>query len=226
MKRLVLLWAAVIGLSACGASDPQEAVGDNGAANEEADQALTASAVPQNLYRVSPCADPCPSSMAQPVARGGTVYRGARPGLDAIRYLRDELGVRTIIDLEVMPYNTHPEDGHVATANRDQGAPHMSIVHYHMEAVTPPHDDDINPLLAVLKKASAKNGAAYVHCALGRDRTGLVIALHRVINDGWKAQDAYEEWHQHGFDQSWFTKFEFTALFDYFEDRVGSVKRH
>jgi hypothetical protein len=197
-----------------------------GADGEEADQALSASAVPKNLYRVSPCADPCPTSMDQPAPKGGTVYRGARPGLDAMRMLRDDLGVRTIIDLEIMPYNTDPEDSHAAAANEDRGAPRMSIVHYHMEAILEPHDDDIDRLLAVLKNAEAKKEAAYVHCALGRDRTGLVIALHRVLNDGWKAQDAYDEWYEHGFDQSWFTKLEFTPLFDYFVKRAGSVKRH
>lgn len=226
MKRALFLLAALVGLSACGASDPQEPTGDT-ASGEEADQALSTSAVPQNLYRVSPCADPCATTMAQPAARGGTIYRGARPGLDAIRFLRDELGVRTIVDLEIMPFNTIPEDRHLTTANADHGAPRVSMVHYHMEAVTPPHDnDDIDRVLAVLKAAAAKKEAAYVHCALGRDRTGLVIALHRVLNEGWKAQDAYEEWHDHGFDQSFFTKLEFTALFNYFVERAGPVKRH
>lgn len=227
MKRLLFsLCAAVVCLSGCGSSDAHESVQSTGGADEESDQALSASDVPVNLYKVSPCEDPCASSMEQPATRGGTVYRGARPGLGAIRTLRDDLGVRTIIDLEIMPYNTGPEDSHVATANEDPGAPRMNIVHYHMEAVLEPHDDDIDPLLAVLKDAEANHEAAYVHCALGRDRTGLVIALHRVINDGWNAQDAYEEWYQHGFDQSWFLRWEFSPLFDYFVKRAGSVKRH
>ena len=228
MKRLLPSWClAAVLLAGCGSgSDAQESVQSTAGADEESDQALSASAVPQNLFRVSPCADPCPSSMAQPAPRGGTVYRGARPGLDAIRMLRDELGVRTIIDLEIMPYNTIAEDRHVATANQDPGAPHVRIIHYHMEAILPPHDDDINPLLDALAQAESKKEAAYVHCALGRDRTGLLIALHRVHGDRWHAQDAYEEWYEHGFDQSAFTKWEFTPLFDYFERRAGAVKRH
>jgi hypothetical protein len=225
MKRVGLLVVSVF--LGCGSGSRDEQVGTTSTNNdEEADQALTQDSVPQNLYWVSPCADPCATSMDQPAKKGGTVYRGARPGQDAVRYLRDELGVRTIVDLEIMPYNTGPEDSHVATANKDPGAPEMNIVHYHMEAIFEPGDDDIDRILAVLKQAEEKQEAAYVHCALGRDRTGLIIALHRVLNDGWKAQDAYEEWYQHGFDQSWFTRWEFTPLFDYFVERAGPVKRH
>ena len=42
-------------------------------------------------------------------------------------------------------------------------------------------------------------GGTFVHCEHGQDRTGLVIAMHRVQNCGWQKQDAEAEMLEHGF---------------------------
>jgi protein tyrosine/serine phosphatase len=82
------------------------------------------------------------------------------------------------------------------------------------------HDDaKIDGVLAAMARGS-KNGAVMVHCALGRDRTGMVVAMHRVLNEGWTPQHAYDEWHAHGFDASELRKIEFEALYRYFIGRV------
>ncbi len=34
----------------------------------------------------------------------------------------------------------------------------------------------------------------YVHCEHGADRTGLLVALYRILYEGWSVRHAYEEW--------------------------------
>jgi tyrosine-protein phosphatase SIW14 len=37
------------------------------------------------------------------------------------------------------------------------------------------------------------NQPVFVHCAYGSDRTGLMIAMYRIVLQGWRNDDAYEE---------------------------------
>jgi protein tyrosine/serine phosphatase len=41
----------------------------------------------------------------------------------------------------------------------------------------------------------------YVHCALGRDRTGLLVALYRVRQLGWSPAAAYQEMQSQRFNR-------------------------
>jgi protein tyrosine/serine phosphatase len=45
---------------------------------------------------------------------------------------------------------------------------------------------------------------AFVHCQHGRDRTGVVIALHRVFREqpAWSPKQAYDEMLAYGFQTS------------------------
>jgi protein tyrosine/serine phosphatase len=38
-----------------------------------------------------------------------------------------------------------------------------------------------------------ESGPVYVHCRRGSDRTGAVIACHRIVNEGWTAEEAIAE---------------------------------
>lgn len=61
----------------------------------------------------------------------------------------------------------------------------------------------------VQKAVELLNGATsdrpvFIHCEHGRDRTGLVVALHRMQNRAWTVRAAHEEWVASGHDiYSW-----------------------
>ena len=55
----------------------------------------------------------------------------------------------------------------------------------------------------------------YVHCAHGQDRTGLVIGLERVIDEGWTPKAAHDEMLKLGFHPL------FEGLNHYFEEKTG-----
>ena len=41
------------------------------------------------------------------------------------------------------------------------------------------------------------DGAVYVHCVGGRDRTGVMTAVYRMTRDGLSGEQAYKEMKQH-----------------------------
>jgi hypothetical protein len=55
----------------------------------------------------------------------------------------------------------------------------------------------IDEILDLLSKASPTD-PVYLHCEHGADRTGLVIALFRVLRQGQNIDEAYEEWERNG----------------------------
>ncbi|HSO34230.1 MAG TPA: protein-tyrosine phosphatase family protein [Labilithrix sp.] len=57
-------------------------------------------------------------------------------------------------------------------------------------------DEQVAAALDKMKEATPTS-PVYLHCTLGVDRTGLLIALHRVRNEGWSARDAATEWSNH-----------------------------
>jgi hypothetical protein len=57
----------------------------------------------------------------------------------------------------------------------------------------------VQEAVRVLGEASAER-PVFVHCEHGKDRTGLVVALHRLQNRGWTVKAAYDEWVALGHD--------------------------
>ncbi len=62
-----------------------------------------------------------------------------------------------------------------------------------------PTDASIHRIMEVVENKAAQ--PIYIHCVLGRDRTGLIVALHR-LNTQMSADDAYQEMQSFGFNPS------------------------
>jgi hypothetical protein len=50
----------------------------------------------------------------------------------------------------------------------------------------------VDDVLAIM--ADRTKRPLYLHCEYGADRTGAVIAMHRVVNEGWDGAKAFHEW--------------------------------
>jgi protein tyrosine/serine phosphatase len=121
----------------------------------------------------------------------GGLYRGAQPSRDGIKTLHDELHVKTVIDLrdDAEPWE--------ADAVKTAGMTYNRIPTD--AAVVDP--EKIREFLKTLRSAARP---VYVHCRQGRDRTGLELAIYRIVDLGWTRERAIDELYAHGFNHFWF----------------------
>lgn len=134
-----------------------------------------------------------------------TLYRGGRPDQAGVTKLA-AMGVRTIVDLE---------DDMGAVAHERSWADGLGLAHRNvpLNGERTPDDEAVNGLLALFVDEAA--GPVFVHCQEGVDRTGLIVGLHRVFNEGWTAPDAYGEMKALGF------KTHLSALRNYYSVKTG-----
>ncbi len=65
----------------------------------------------------------------------------------------------------------------------------------------PPTRTEISTLVVTLK--SAESEPVFVHCQYGADRTGCMIGIWRVTQQGWTFERAWAEMRKYGFHPRW-----------------------
>jgi protein tyrosine/serine phosphatase len=137
----------------------------------------------------------------------GKIYRGIQPGDEEdYEYLR-KLGIKTHLNLRK----------YLGWQERDlqKKAVAEGFLYRHSGIPTlwnAPKDPEVEEALGDLNNPSLQ--PIYVHCRLGKDRTGLIIALYRVLYQQWNACTAWREWKSYGY-LPWNS-----GLKDYFEKRL------
>lgn len=132
-------------------------------------------------------------------------YRGAQPERRDYADLAT-MGVKTIVDLR-----DDAEDYAKSSAERAG----LNYVVIPLSGWERPSEDLVTRFLAIVSDPA--NQPVYVHCKVGKHRTGAMTAVYRMTQDGWTAKQAYGEMQKYKFD-SFFTphtelkKF----VFDYF----------
>ncbi len=133
------------------------------------------------------------------------IFRGGRPGNEGVLYVKG-LGVKTIINLE-------SNDTEVEAETRFANSLGIRVLSFPMTGFTRTEEESVNGALAALADPNLR--PILVHCAHGKDRSGLVSALFRAEQDGWSPARAYQEMKNLGFH--WFM----FSLKKYFKDRTG-----
>jgi len=116
------------------------------------------------------------------------LYRGAQPKKEGLKRLA-QLGIKTILNLR--------DDD--AMAQREGTEAHAAGLQYFnlpLSRTGRPADNQVERALAILN--SAKNQPVFVHCRLGADRTGTIIAVYRIGHDGWTSERAKAEANRYG----------------------------
>lgn len=141
-----------------------------------------------------------PAKWARPVTAEGVenlhkigenLYRCGQPtkaGMEAL----EKMGIRTVINLR---------DNH---DDLEEGAgTRLRLLRFDMDAwdVEP---ERIARVLALLREK--EHGPFVVHCHHGADRTGVVVAVYRMVEQGWSREDALREMREggYGFHRIWF----------------------
>ena len=121
----------------------------------------------------------------------GQLYRGAQPQKGGLKRLAS-MGIRTIVNLRGEDQNTLAEQ---------QEAKELGLNYYAlpMGGLSRPSDKQVEQVLAIIN--NPENGAVFVHCKHGADRTGVIIACYRMTRENHSAEQAKEEAEKYG--MSW-----------------------
>lgn len=113
-----------------------------------------------------------------------TLYRSALPTPASVPLLQDQ-GIQTVVSFI--------KDDDALWAGRSS----LTLVSLplHADRVS---DADVLRVLRALQAAQDR-GPVLMHCKHGRNRTGLMAALYRMVIQGWSREAALEEMHQGGF---------------------------
>ena len=132
-------------------------------------------------------ADPRPAEWARPIRLVGvpnlhqvthSVYRSAQPTAEGMKNLQ-ELGVRTVINLRAF-HSDRDEVSETGLLNEE-----LSVKTWHIE------DEDVVRVLRVVKDPA--NGPYLIHCQHGADRTGTMVAMYRMVIQGWPRDKTIDE---------------------------------
>ena len=123
------------------------------------------------------------------------LYRGARPQAAGFEQLK-ALGVRTDVNLELFEHELADEQHETDLAAKAG----LGYVHIRSAA----WDADDENVVAFLKvMGDPLRLPVFVHCQHGADRTGLMVAMYRIVVEGWSKQEAIAEmtkggtgWHE------------------------------
>lgn len=141
-----------------------------------------------------------PSEWAQPLRLDGVpnlhqvapgIYRSAQPNLTGMRNVAKALGIKTVINLRNF-HSDLPMTERVGVELHELNINTWSV-----------RDRDIVRVLQILRRQD--NGPFLIHCQHGADRTGLMIAVYRMVEQGWSREAAMAEMLRggYGFHHTW-----------------------
>lgn len=134
-----------------------------------------------------------PAAWAQPVTSPALsnlhrvdkqLYRCAQPSKEGLREL-ERMGVRTVINLR---------DNHDDV--EEGGGTKLRLLRLEMTAWDM-EDERVARVLALLREK--EHGPFAIHCRHGSDRTGVVCAMYRMVEQGWSREDALREMREGGY---------------------------
>jgi tyrosine-protein phosphatase SIW14 len=117
-----------------------------------------------------------------------TLYRGGLLKGDGLKALK-KVGVNVVVD-------THADSKHEKAEVEKLGMKYVAIP-WHCPW---PHDEVFAKFLKVVHDNKGKK--IFVHCRLGDDRTGMMVAAYRMAEEGWTAEEAMNEMRSFGFTRS------------------------
>lgn len=112
------------------------------------------------------------------------LYRGGQPDAQGFEQLK-QLGIRTIVNLR-----NDDEERRVVEA--------LGMRYVALPVTLRPFGFGEGFSRQLIQRFfevvdDAESGPVFVHCRHGRDRTGTMVALYRILRQGWTPEAAYDE---------------------------------
>jgi protein tyrosine/serine phosphatase len=112
------------------------------------------------------------------------LYRSEQPSKEGLMNLK-KMGVKTIINLRAFHSDKDSLEG-TKLLNEE-----LSVNAWHIE------DEDVIRVLKIIRQK--ENGPFLIHCKHGADRTGLMSAMYRIVEQGWSKDEAIKEMVEGGY---------------------------
>ena len=112
------------------------------------------------------------------------LYRSEQPTAVGMKNL-EKLGIRTVINLRW--FNSDRKEAQGTTLRTER----VKILTWNVD------DDHVIAVMRMLKQT--ENGPFLIHCQHGADRTGLMSAMYRILEQGWTVDDALAELTEGGY---------------------------
>lgn len=111
------------------------------------------------------------------------VYRSGQPSAEAFKEM-EKLGIKEVLNLR----NYHSDKDEAAGTK-------LKLSRVAMSASSSEWDE----LVEALRIIKNRKGPIVIHCWHGSDRTGLVVALYRLVFQGWTKEEALDELEHGGY---------------------------
>ena len=116
------------------------------------------------------------------------LYRGGQPTAEGIKQLAT-LGIKTIINFRDMRETVRREK-ELAEANG------LRFINLHLSNWFASNDEEIHAIIEIIRNPELQ--PVFIHCKRGADRTGTIVAVYRMMFDGWTDSQANREAKTHG----------------------------
>jgi protein tyrosine/serine phosphatase len=140
-----------------------------------------------------PVVTPRPTHWAEPIELEGVpnlhritpmLFRSEQPNALGMRNL-EKLGIRTVINLRFFNDDEDEVKGTTLRAERTK------ILTWRID------DEHVIEVMRMLQKT--EHGPFLIHCQHGADRTGLMTAMYRILEQKWTPEDALQELTEGGY---------------------------
>lgn len=127
-----------------------------------------------------------PPEWGQPIINAGVcnffkidekVYRSAQPDMKGMKAI-ESMGIRNVLSLSYFLSDEYEAQGTQLKLFR------MKMIANEI------HEEEVIQALRIIR---ASEDPILVHCWHGSDRTGCIIAMYRILNQGWSKEQAIDE---------------------------------
>jgi hypothetical protein len=143
-----------------------------------------------------PLADACPSTLTPAIANScsvtpGVLWRGGKPDARGASALLD-LGVGSVVNLELLHDDLPAFAMAQAAPGRALGVDYFRVREWEPNVLVSPAslDASVAEFIAIVRTQAKP---VYVHCRSGQNRTGVMVAAYRILEENAPPERAIEE---------------------------------
>jgi protein tyrosine/serine phosphatase len=123
------------------------------------------------------------------VVEQGVIYRSGRMSSVLVKRILEEHTIKVIVTLEGLKDADRDQQAEIA-ASEELG---IEIVRFPLGGNGTGKVENYIQAIATIHKAKSENKPVLIHCAVGTQRTGGVLASYHLLFDNWTPEQIYQE---------------------------------